>query len=349
MTAKALTGPHIQAKGYRKGRSYYEAAAVDWLVLHTAEGATDEKNLGNYFAGTTAGSSHAGIGQDGGYASYVNYADTAWCAPPLNEEGEHLEMCGFAKWSRNEWLSGKGQKIIETTAKWIAWRCSVRKIPIRFVARPTKGTSGVTGHVQVNQVWQKSDHWDPGPGFPWDVVISKAKQYAGQSDSDQSKPPTGVTPGKVYKVKSGDTYWALAQAAYKDGSKWPKISAANGNKALMPGQEIKIPVLSSSGGGSTTAPVSGAKGSLGSWPGYGYVAHGKRNSYVKKLQLRLRNELGATKANQLNPNGATGYYGGETAAMVRYALRNHPETWNKGARTHDGLVGPTSWKVIDKL
>lgn len=111
----------------------------------------------------------------------------------------------------------------------------------------------------------------------------------------------------------------------------------------------------SAGGGGTstnppaTTPGAGARGSLGSWPGESVVAVGKDNSSVLKLQKRLRNALGATQAKKLNPNGATGYYGNETKAMVVYALRNHPETWNKGASKHDGRVGKVSWTTIDKL
>lgn len=100
---------------------------------------------------------------------------------------------------------------------------------------------------------------------------------------------------------------------------------------------------------STPNPPKGVRGSLGAWPGSPPIAYGRENGHVQKLQLRLRSAIGAAKAKQLNPNGATGYYGLETKAMVRYALRNHPETWDEGAHAHDGIVGPKSWAVIDKL
>lgn len=93
----------------------------------------------------------------------------------------------------------------------------------------------------------------------------------------------------------------------------------------------------------------GARGSLGSWPGSPPVKYGRENGSVQKLQLRLRNAVGPVTAKRLNPNGATGYYGSETASLVKYALRNHPETWNKGDSRHDGHVGAKSWAVINKL
>lgn len=93
----------------------------------------------------------------------------------------------------------------------------------------------------------------------------------------------------------------------------------------------------------------GTKGTLGSWPGNPPVTYQRDNGTIQKMQLRLRNAIGAAKAKQLNPNGATGFYGLETKAMVKYALRNHPETWNAGAKAHDGIVGSKSWAVIDKV
>lgn len=119
----------------------------------------------------------------------------------------------------------------------------------------------------------------------------------------------------------------------KDGAPRPKGST--------PSQPTNPP--------SSPAKPVGVRGSLGKWPGSPPVRYGRENGHVQKLQLRLRSALGSSKARQLNPNGATGYYGNETRAMVKYALRNHPETWDAGERGHDGNVGPKSWATIDRL
>ena len=329
MTVTAMTGPHIQAKGYTRGRNFVEAKEVDWLVIHTAEGAKDEIDLGHYFAGTTAGSSNAGIGQDAGYATYVNYGDTSWCAPPLNQEGEHLEICGFAKWTRAEWISRKA--LLEAVAHWIAWRCTVRRIPIRYVASPRVGTSGVTGHINVNNVFHKSDHHDPGAGFPWDVVIARAQAIAAVP-APAPKPPT-VSVGTSYKVRSGDSYWRIAQAAYRDGSKWPVIAKANGNKALVPGMTITIPKL----GAPAPKPPVRVRIDLPAWPGYGYVAPGKKNAYVQKMQAKLR----AIGYARYMPSGADGVYGQETTRAILAF-----QTATKGL-ARDGDMGPKTWAALD--
>lgn len=178
MTVARPTGPFIRAVGQRAGR-----ARAKWkggprlLVIHTAEGARTAEDLGAWFQSPKGakGSSHAGIGQAGDYAEYVRYADTAWTAPPINDDADQVELCGFAKWTRAQWL--EHPKMLETLARWLAWRAQVRGIPLRHVKGTTLrlGRAGVTTHVDVNKVWKQSSHWDPGTGFPMDLVLTRAK------------------------------------------------------------------------------------------------------------------------------------------------------------------------------
>ncbi|MEO6205030.1 MAG: peptidoglycan-binding domain-containing protein [Mycobacteriales bacterium] len=173
MTAQELKGPFIQAKGYSRGKGQ-----VNWLVLHTAQGSRTVQSLGNYFAGTKAGSSNGGVDEDE-YAAYVTYNNTAWTNPPINTQSDTLELCGFAAWTRAEWLT-EHPGMLEMAARWIAWRASVRGIPIRLItgADAANGKSGILDHKRVNDAFGKSNHTDVGPGFPWDVVISRAQEIA---------------------------------------------------------------------------------------------------------------------------------------------------------------------------
>lgn len=168
---KSMSGPHFQALGYTRGR----AAKVIRLSIHTAEGATTVEGLGRFFASTRRGSSNAGIGQSGQYATYVTYNNTSWTNPPVNSSTDSLEICGFARWTRDEWLSRP--KMIEAIAQWIAWRSAVRRIPVRHCANAR--LPGTSGHWDINQTFRKSSHTDPGPQFPWDVVIARAQVLSG--------------------------------------------------------------------------------------------------------------------------------------------------------------------------
>ena len=324
-----MTGPFIQAKGYTRGRNLVERKAVNLLVIHTAQGATDEVNLGRYFAGTTSGSSHAGIGQDGGYAGYVNYADTCWAAPPMNQEADHLEICGWAQWTRAQWLAH--MVMLEAVAYWIAWRCTVRRIPVVRLtdAQLKAGMPGVVDHDSVSDVWHASDHWDVGENFPWDVVMARAQQIAGVGGTAPT-PTTSI----IYTVKSGDTLTKIA-SAYKTTVE--AIVKANGLRdadVLAIGQRLKV----TPGTGTVKAPVAPAKtGVQGPYPlprdhyfttrsanpkGHsGYYLADQR--WVKMIQQ----EVGAAQ---------DGDYGPNTAYRVGLWQAKH------GLRA-DRVVGPITW------
>lgn len=186
----SLTGPFIPAAGYTRNRRLAQAPSVKWLGIHSAEGATDEIALGNFFQRTRRGSSNCGVGQDGGYALYVNYADTAWTNPPLNEESDTVELCGFARWTREEWLACPA--MLATLAQWIAWRCAVRGIPVVLLSTADLAAknSGIADHRIINTVYRFSSHWDVGYNFPWDVVMAAAQGTAAVPVQESPVPVT---------------------------------------------------------------------------------------------------------------------------------------------------------------
>lgn len=54
--------------------------------------------------------------------------------------------------------------------------------------------------------------------------------------------PAASVAGKVYEVKSGDSYYLIAKAEYGSAALWPVIKAANDNQdPLRPGMKIVIP------------------------------------------------------------------------------------------------------------
>jgi hypothetical protein len=171
-------GNHMQSPKYRKGRGRMRWGRVVFLVTHTAEGGSSAVALGNYFRDTDRNvSSHCGIGVDGEYVTYVSYNDTAWTAAPINDDGDQCELMGYARWSRSDWL--KQTKMLGTFARWLAWRSEVRNIPLRVLtaAQAKQGTPGILMHRTVTAAWPDvSSHTDPGPNFPWDVVLKRANE-----------------------------------------------------------------------------------------------------------------------------------------------------------------------------
>lgn len=149
-------------------------ASVRLVVIHTAEGARTAANLGNYFMGPVDGSSHVGI-DDNEIIDYVSYDRASWTLLNGNPISDNAELCGFARWSRDEWFQHQG--MLDNAAQWIADRCGARGIPIRKLTpvQIDAGMSGVIGHADwTYSAVGQGDHTDPGPNFPWDYVIDKA-------------------------------------------------------------------------------------------------------------------------------------------------------------------------------
>jgi len=161
----------------RGGRS------VRLVVIHTAEGARTVEELGNYFARAAVNaSSHVGIDNER-IETYVPYDREAWTIRSGNAISDNAELCGFARWTREEWLREHPSMLV-LAARWIAERCKARGIPIKKLtpAEVRAGQSGVIGHVDWTLGMQDGTHVDPGAGFPWDVVIQAANELSLEGD-----------------------------------------------------------------------------------------------------------------------------------------------------------------------
>lgn len=156
-------------------RSARGAAPVRLVILHTAEGARTAAALGAYFSNTAVQvSSHAGI-DDQRIETYVPYDQECWSTRSANPISDNAELCGFAAWTRAQWLT-EHHPMLVLTAQWVRDRCHARGIPIRKLspAQVAAGMAGVCGHVDWTVGMQDGTHTDPGPAFPWDVVMTLA-------------------------------------------------------------------------------------------------------------------------------------------------------------------------------
>lgn len=95
--------------------------------------------------------------------------DIAWHARGGNTNSIGIELAGYARQSETDWEDEYSSAVLARGARLAAEVCSRYAIPIRRL-RPAgllAGGRGITGHVDVSAAFGKSDHWDPGPGFPW--------------------------------------------------------------------------------------------------------------------------------------------------------------------------------------
>lgn len=144
---------------------------IKWIVIHSTESGS-AKGTAQYFQNPKATGSTQFVVDDNSIFRTLPDNVEPWAAPGANSDGLHIELVGYAKWSREEWL--KHQKTIKNAAMVISNWCSMYNITKQFVNAQglLTGKSGITSHAEVSKAFKKSSHTDPGTGFPYDLLFS---------------------------------------------------------------------------------------------------------------------------------------------------------------------------------
>ncbi len=149
---------------------------VIWIVLHSTEGGTAESVARYFSTPQSGGSAHLVVDDDDCYRCLRNI-DVPWAAPSANRAGFHIEQCGFARWSADEWKAH--DLTLRRSAYKAALHASFFGIPLRWINAVGLRTNraGVTTHAEVSKAFGGSDHTDPGAGFPKTLWMKYAKGY----------------------------------------------------------------------------------------------------------------------------------------------------------------------------
>jgi hypothetical protein len=129
----------------------------------------------------------------------VKESVVAYHAPP-NADSIGIEHDGYMHQTREEWLdAAHGVPMLKLSAKLTAELCKRHGIPIRKLswADLRTGKKGICGHVDVSNAFHKTDHGDPGAGFPWDWYLEWVR-LAGKEVFDVFFIPPGTN--KLYAV-----------------------------------------------------------------------------------------------------------------------------------------------------
>jgi hypothetical protein len=218
----AIWSPNYSSRG---------GSSTRLIVVHTAEGALTYQSLGSFFSSPSAGvSSQVGIDDTAGtIGEYVTRDMKSWAAANANPYSTQAELCAFAEWGAGEWA--QHPTMLSNCAQWIAEEAAHFGIPIRKLseAEAAAGQAGVCGHADLG--FAGNDHWDPGPGFPWDDVINMALGGAPPSAG-----PTRRKGRKMFaKTQSQDGYWtttsdgaiyAFGDAQFRGGANDPDVVQA---------------------------------------------------------------------------------------------------------------------------
>lgn len=152
---------------------------IVWHDMEYDETLRAAEDVAHYFATTdTRASAHVCIDADS-VVQCVKDSNIAFAAPGCNADGIHLELAGYIRQTREQWLDDYGTKLIDRACRVAAQYCAKYDIPPVHLTNDQleHGDRGMVGHVQCSTVYKKSDHQDPGPNFPWDVVVPLVEKY----------------------------------------------------------------------------------------------------------------------------------------------------------------------------
>lgn len=146
------------------------------LVLHSTEGETAAGAAGWFTQAASGGSTHAVVDDSECYRT-LDEDVVPWGASGdrANEDGLHVEMAGYARWTRDEWLSHRAE--IEKAAAVVLDWARRYDVPLVFLTaadlRAQGGEArGITTHWEVTKAFDvEGGHVDPGPEFPIDVFL----------------------------------------------------------------------------------------------------------------------------------------------------------------------------------
>lgn len=192
---------------------YYEGRekTLRLIVIHTMEapeGPQTAENTAAYFAsGAVVASAHACVDQDSVVVCLPPTA-TAFAAPGANAAGYQIEHAGYASQDGAGWADAESQSMLRLSAAHAREIALAAGIPLRHLTDDelAAGYAGFVGHDQVSRVYKRSDHWDPGPAFPW-------SEYMGLVNGEAATEETPIVPEEdtmhFIRSRQTDTVYAV--------------------------------------------------------------------------------------------------------------------------------------------
>lgn len=173
---------------------------IDLIAIHTMEapeGLQTAENVANYFK-TVNASSHWCVDSNS-RVRVVHDQDMSWTLPGAQARSLNLEMAGYARQTPTDWADRYSIDMLDIAALCAAEWVIKYGIPVRHLTddQIRAGAKGFVGHVDVNRVYKKSTHWDPGPSFPWNYFLGRVNAFLSQLDGRPTQ-PSPIKPVPTY-------------------------------------------------------------------------------------------------------------------------------------------------------
>jgi hypothetical protein len=152
---------------------------INRIVIHSMESwekPTTAESVSGWFGGKAGkapqASAHFCVDNDSAVLC-VRLKDVAWHAPGANKDGIGFELAGFAKQTEAEWRDDYSESMLYIVAQLVAECCKLYNVPVEFIDREglKRGERGITTHKEVTYAFRKSNHVDPGKGFPMEWFL----------------------------------------------------------------------------------------------------------------------------------------------------------------------------------
>ena len=111
---------------------------------------------------------------------YVYDSWVAYHAPP-NEGSIGYELCcSLSNGGEGHWILLDHRQMLKMVARDFARLALAYDVPIRKIGAIglLAGRKGICGHNDISDAWGQTDHWDPGPHFPWFAFIRLVRGFA---------------------------------------------------------------------------------------------------------------------------------------------------------------------------
>ena len=156
------------------------ARVVDVVVMHAmeiAERPDAAAICARWFQSTVSRVSAHYCVDAGTVIQCVRERDVAWHARGGNSDSIGVELAGFARQTTADWEDEYSTAVLDRAAALVADVCRRRRIPVRWLVAGDllADRRGITGHAEVSRAFRKSDHWDPGDGFPVEAFLDRIR------------------------------------------------------------------------------------------------------------------------------------------------------------------------------
>jgi hypothetical protein len=153
------------------------ASAILYVCLHCTQGDTALGAASWFQDRRSKGSAQLCVDAGSCYRT-LSDLEVPWAAPMANTDGWHIELAGYAEWTRAQWLAHHGT--IYRAAYKVEFHAKKYGVPLRYLTDAQLRAGNVKGiitHAQVTRVFGGT-HTDPGERFPLDVFLQTARSFA---------------------------------------------------------------------------------------------------------------------------------------------------------------------------